>query len=214
ADRLRAVQSRRVGADPLALAGADAAGGAGAPRARARADASPARPGPAPVGLAAAARGGARPRGAAARARRPPRRRRAGRRARCPAHAPASARPGEPAVRRGRGGAARPRAHARPGGARAVSAVQERETHLEPRRLRRIVVGRPMRTGQLEETLLPKTLALPIFASDPLSSVAYATESGMVVLLAAGTASLHLVFPLSIAIAALLAIVVLSYRQT
>ena len=33
-----------------------------------------------------------------------------------------------------------------------------------------------MQTGQMEETLLPKTLALPIFASDPLSSVAYATE--------------------------------------
>ena len=47
-------------------------------------------------------------------------------------------------------------------------------------RLRRVVVGRPMQTGQLEDTLLPKTLALPIFASDPLSSVAYATESGLV----------------------------------
>ena len=52
-------------------------------------------------------------------------------------------------------------------------------------RLRRVVVGRPMQTGQLEDTLLPKTLALPIFASDPLSSVAYATESGLVVLVAA-----------------------------
>src|SRR5205823_14118202 len=51
------------------------------------------------------------------------------------------------------------------------------------RRFRRLFVGRPMQTGQLEETLLPKTLALPIFASDPLSSVAYATESALVVLL-------------------------------
>jgi len=82
------------------------------------------------------------------------------------------------------------------------------------RRVRRLVVGRAMQTEQLEETLLPKTLALPIFASDPLSSVAYATESAMVVLLAAGAASLHLVFPIAIAIAALLAIVVLSYMQT
>ena len=71
-----------------------------------------------------------------------------------------------------------------------------------PRRLRRLFVGRPMRTGQLEETLLPKTLALPIFASDPLSSVAYATESALVVLLAVSAASAHLVFPISIAIAA------------
>ena len=80
---------------------------------------------------------------------------------------------------------------------------------LEPtRRVRRVFVGRPMRTGQLEETLLSKTLALPIFASDPLSSVAYATESALVVLLAVSAASAHLVFPISIAIAVLLAIVV------
>src|SRR6266508_3655869 len=62
--------------------------------------------------------------------------------------------------------------------------------------LKRVLVGRPRATGELEDTLLSKKLALPVFASDPLSSVAYATESGMVVL------------------AALLAIVVLSYRQT
>src|SRR5579885_3359089 len=81
-------------------------------------------------------------------------------------------------------------------------------------RLKRLVVGRPMATGQFEETLLPKTLALPIFASDPLSSVAYATEAALVVLLAASAGSTHLVFPLSLAIAGLLAIVVTSYRQT
>src|SRR5215471_2445300 len=72
-----------------------------------------------------------------------------------------------------------------------------------------------MRTGQIHETLLPKWLALPIFASDPLSSVAYATESALVVLVgAAGLAAAHLVFPISIAIACLLAIVITSYIQT
>jgi amino acid transporter len=71
-----------------------------------------------------------------------------------------------------------------------------------------------MATGELDETLLPKTLALPIFASDPLSSVAYATESALVVLVAASATAAHLVFPISIAIAVLLAIVVASYRQT
>jgi amino acid transporter len=72
-----------------------------------------------------------------------------------------------------------------------------------------------MQSGQIHETLLPKWLALPIFASDPLSSVAYATESALVVLVgAAGLAAAHLVFPISIAIACLLATVVLSYRQT
>jgi amino acid transporter len=83
-----------------------------------------------------------------------------------------------------------------------------------PKRLRRVLVGKPMQTGQMHETLLPKWLALPIFASDPLSSVAYATESALVVLVAASAASAYLVFPISIAIACLLAIVVLSYRQT
>ena len=83
-----------------------------------------------------------------------------------------------------------------------------------PRRARRLVIGRPMRSGQMEETLLPKTLALPIFASDPLSSVAYATESALVVLVGVSAASAHFVFPISIAIAILLAIVVISYMQT
>src|SRR5438876_2548905 len=80
--------------------------------------------------------------------------------------------------------------------------------------LKRAVVGRPLASDELEETLLRKLIALPIFASDPLSSVAYATEAAMVVLLGAGIAALHLVLPISIAISVLLAIVVLSYRQT
>ena len=80
--------------------------------------------------------------------------------------------------------------------------------------LKRAIVGRPRATDELEETLLPKTLALPIFASDPLSSVAYATESALVVLIAASAAAAYLVFPISIAVAVLLAIVVASYRQT
>ncbi len=88
------------------------------------------------------------------------------------------------------------------------------QEELEPRRLRRVLVGRPMRTGQLEETLLPKWLALPIFASDPLSSNAYATEEALVVLVAASSLAAHLVFPLAVAIALLLGIVILSYRQT
>jgi amino acid transporter len=71
-----------------------------------------------------------------------------------------------------------------------------------------------METGQIEETLLPKFLALPIFASDPLSSVAYATEAALVVLVGASAASAHYVFPISIAIALLLTVVVLSYMQT
>ena len=80
--------------------------------------------------------------------------------------------------------------------------------------VKRLLVGRAMSTGQLDETLLPKWLALPIFASDPLSSVAYATEAALVVLLGASAASAYVAFPLALGISALLAIVVLSYRQT
>src|SRR5262245_17356566 len=66
----------------------------------------------------------------------------------------------------------------------------------------------------MDETLLSKTLALPIFASAPLSSVAYATEAAMVVLVGVSIAALSYVLPISIAIAVVLAIVVLSYTQT
>jgi amino acid transporter len=85
---------------------------------------------------------------------------------------------------------------------------------LEPRRLRRVLVGRPMRTHQVEDELLPIPLALPIFAADAISSVAYATEAAMVVLLGAGLAALHVALPISVAVAALMAIVITSYRQT
>ena len=66
----------------------------------------------------------------------------------------------------------------------------------------------------MNETLLSKRLALPIFASDPLSSVAYATEAALVVLIGASAAAGHYVLPVSIAIAAVMAIVVASYIQT
>jgi amino acid transporter len=78
---------------------------------------------------------------------------------------------------------------------------------------KRFLIGRPRATREVGETLLPKALALPIFASDPFSSVAYATEAAMVVLVGVSLSSLDLVFPISIAIGVLLAIVVLSYRQ-
>jgi amino acid transporter len=80
--------------------------------------------------------------------------------------------------------------------------------------LKRALVGRPRASAEMGETLLSKTLALPVFASDPLSSVAYATESGMVVLVAASAAAASDILPISAVIAALLAIVVISYRQT
>ena len=82
------------------------------------------------------------------------------------------------------------------------------------RSFKRTLVGRRMPMGSLEDELLPRWIALPIFASDPLSSVAYATEAGLVVLVATSVASRGLIVPISAIIAALLAVVVLSYRQT
>ena len=92
-------------------------------------------------------------------------------------------------------------------------------TKTEPRTgsggvLKRLLVGRAMSSHGLEHTLLPKALALPVFASDALSSVAYATGEIFIVLLSASLASKHLVMPIAVAIAALMAIVVTSYRQT
>ena len=80
--------------------------------------------------------------------------------------------------------------------------------------LKRVLVGRALSTSSQEHQLLPKTLALPVFSSDPLSSVAYATEEMMLVLVTAGVAALSFRLPIALAIAALLAIVVTSYRQT
>src|SRR3954471_11452280 len=78
----------------------------------------------------------------------------------------------------------------------------------------RTLIGDPLRSDRLGETLLPKRLALPVFCSDPLSSVAYATEQIVLVLGLGGLALLHLTPWLALAVVALLAIVVVSYRQT
>ena len=69
--------------------------------------------------------------------------------------------------------------------------------------LKRVLVGRPLQTHQLHETLLPKWLALPIFASDPLSSVAYATEEIVLVAALGGAVFLGYAKWVAIAIAAL-----------
>jgi amino acid transporter len=71
-----------------------------------------------------------------------------------------------------------------------------------------------MGSERLGETLLPKRLALPVFCSDPLSSVAYATQEIVLVLGLGGLALLHLAWWVALAVALLLVIVVASYRQT
>lgn len=80
--------------------------------------------------------------------------------------------------------------------------------------LKRVLVGRAVASSGLEHTLLPKILALPVFSSDALSSVAYATEEILGVLLVTSVTAARFVMPIAIAIAAVLVIVVISYRQT
>ncbi len=80
--------------------------------------------------------------------------------------------------------------------------------------LKRVLVGRAVASDRLEYSLLPKVLALPVFSSDALSSVAYATEEILRVLLIASVGTVAIAMPISLAIGALLIIVVSSYRQT
>ncbi|PYN05393.1 MAG: amino acid permease [Candidatus Rokuibacteriota bacterium] len=81
-------------------------------------------------------------------------------------------------------------------------------------RLKRLFVGTPLPTAQSRHERLGKAIALAVFASDALSSVAYATEEILLVLVQAGTVALSYSIPISVAIAVLIAIVVSSYRQT
>ena len=78
---------------------------------------------------------------------------------------------------------------------------------------KRIALGRPLRSDRMGDTLLPKRLALPVFASDALSSVAYATEEILLVLSAAGTAYYGATAFIALGVGLLMFVVVLSYRQ-
>ena len=80
--------------------------------------------------------------------------------------------------------------------------------------VKRLLLGAPMPLAQARHERLNKTVALAVFASDPLSSVAYATEEILLVLTLAGAAALSYSLPVALGIAALLAVVVVSYRQT
>jgi amino acid transporter len=80
--------------------------------------------------------------------------------------------------------------------------------------MKRALVGPPMPSAQARHERLGKAVALAVFASDPLSSVAYATEEILFVLVLGGSAALSFSIPIALGIAGLLAIVVVSYRQT
>jgi len=102
-------------------------------------------------------------------------------------------------------------ATARP--ADGIGRPYDRRVSLLTRITKRLVIGRPVRSDRLGETALSKRIALPIFASDALSSVTYATQEILLVLSLAGVAYLWIAPWVAAAIVLLFAIVVASYRQ-
>ncbi|KXK15472.1 MAG: putative permease [Chloroflexi bacterium OLB14] len=92
--------------------------------------------------------------------------------------------------------------------------IIERSTDYKPRRtFRSWLIGRPLPTADAAHETIGKVVGLAVFASDALSSNAYATQEIMVVLAAAGSIAFGYVFPISIAIVALLVLVSISYVQ-
>ncbi len=80
--------------------------------------------------------------------------------------------------------------------------------------LKSLLVGRPKETSLLEHERLSKTVGLAVFASDNLSSAAYATEEMLAVLVLGGAAALRLSIPISLALVAVVALIAFSYRGT
>src|SRR5688500_16067475 len=88
-----------------------------------------------------------------------------------------------------------------------------RSTKQEPsRRITHFLTGRPLPTADAEHETIGKAVGLAIFASDALSSTAYATQEMLVILAGAGTLAFGYIFPISIVIRGLLCIVVVSYQ--
>ena len=94
------------------------------------------------------------------------------------------------------------------------STVQHRvDVYKPPRSWRTWLIGRPLQTADAPHETIGKLVGLAVFASDALSSTAYATQEILFILAAAGTVAFAYAFPISIVIVGLLAIVTLSYEQ-
>lgn len=81
-------------------------------------------------------------------------------------------------------------------------------------RFKRLLIGRPMKSSEIEGEKLSKLKALAVLSSDALSSVAYGTEQILIVLMVAGFTAIWYSIPISIAVLGLLLVLILSYRQT
>src|SRR6266508_3899294 len=92
--------------------------------------------------------------------------------------------------------------------------MRRQSEYQPPRSLSHWLIGRPLSTADAPHQTIGKAVGLAVFASDALSSTAYATQEILGVLAIAGSMAYDFVFPISIAIVALLAIVTISYEQT
>jgi len=92
--------------------------------------------------------------------------------------------------------------------------IERTTTYKPPSNLSSWLIGRPLSTADASHQTIGKVVGLAVFASDALSSTAYATQEILVILAAAGTIAFGYVVPISMAIVALLAIVTISYEQT
>ncbi len=96
-----------------------------------------------------------------------------------------------------------------------TSIIERAADYKPPRNLQSWLIGRPLSTADAPHQTIGKVVGLAVFASDALSSTAYASQEILAILIAAGTTTaLQNVFPISIAIVVLLAIVAISYEQT
>jgi hypothetical protein len=93
--------------------------------------------------------------------------------------------------------------------------IINQETSVRPKKTwRNWFIGHPLATADAPHQTIGKTIGLAVFASDALSSTAYASQEIMIILAAAGSGALSYVFPISLAIVALMTIVAISYEQT
>src|SRR5512142_253111 len=95
-----------------------------------------------------------------------------------------------------------------------ASIIARTTDYKPPQSLSHWFIGRPLQTADAPHQTIGKAVGLAVFASDALSSTAYATQEILGVLAAAGTIALGYVFPVSLAIVTLLVVVTVSYEQT
>jgi hypothetical protein len=96
-----------------------------------------------------------------------------------------------------------------------TNSIIEKETEYKPpRSFSSWLIGRPLSTADAPHQTIGKLIGLAVFASDALSSTAYATQEILGVIAAAGAIAYGYLFPISLAIVSLLAIVTISYQQT